>query len=111
MIIANLFLFMKLAFSSLGFFAWSYIAIDSRGLMKMYKPFPNFFLFMTFRQSVKIMPGDLNYNFSNEWKVVYVAPQGGVYNPNRSWGKGFFPDIIATASGLTALYRLETLYA
>ena len=38
------------------------------------------------------------FHFSDEWKVVSVAPQ---------W---FFLDILATASRLNTLYELETLY-
>ena len=54
------------------------------------------------------------FHFSDEWKVVSVAPQRegvtprGVYTPHKS--RGVFSDILATAIRLNTLYGLETLY-
>jgi len=46
------------------------------------------------------------FHFSDEWKVVSVAPRRGVYIPHKS--RSVFSDILATASRLNTLYGLET---
>ena len=50
------------------------------------------------------------FHFSDEWKVVSVAPQReGCISPPIS--PEFFSDILGTASRLNILYGLETWYA
>ena len=51
------------------------------------------------------------FHFSDDWKVVPVAPQsgGGVHSPINL--EVFFSDILATATRLNTLYGLETLHA
>ena len=51
------------------------------------------------------------FHFSDKWKVVYVAPQRGVYTPFSPIKlEVFFSDILATASRLNTLYGLQTWY-
>ena len=50
------------------------------------------------------------FHFSDEWKVVSVAPQrGGVHPPINL--EVFFTHILATATRLNTSYGLETLHA
>ena len=50
-------------------------------------------------------------HFSDEWKVVSVAPQRGVYTPPPINLEVFFTHILATATRLNTSYGLETLHA
>ena len=47
------------------------------------------------------------FHFSDEWKVVSVAPQRGMYTPPIN-SEVFFIDILAMASALNTLFGLET---
>ena len=45
------------------------------------------------------------FHFSDEWKVLAVAPQMEVYTANKS--RGVFLDILAIGNWVNTLYGLE----
>ena len=47
------------------------------------------------------------FHFSDEWKLVFVAPQRGVYISPINL-EVFFSDILATTTRLNTLYGLKT---